>query len=103
LEPFSVLEHESALALKNAVAEGIASPVPMRHEPFSRNTPPRYLGLTVTVDGAIGRLAQLIQENQPCVVLTGAGCSQESGIPTFRGPDYVPEKDGDKQHLSTEM
>jgi NAD-dependent deacetylase len=56
----------------------------------------------VTADGAIGRLAQLIEENQPCVVLTGAGCSQESGIPTFRGPDYVPEKVGDKQHLSTE-
>jgi NAD-dependent deacetylase len=73
----------------------------MRHEPFSRDTPPR-LGLTVTADGAIGRLAQLIQENQPCVVLTGAGCSQESGIPTFRGPDYLPEKVGDKQHLSTE-
>lgn len=56
----------------------------------------------MTANGAIGRLARLIQENQPCVVLTGAGCSQESGIPTFRGPDYVPETVGDKQHLSTE-
>ena len=33
------------------------------------------------------KLADLIREAQPCVVLTGAGVSQESGIPTFRGPD----------------
>lgn len=30
------------------------------------------------------RLAALIRENQPCVVLTGAGVSTESGIPDFR-------------------
>jgi NAD-dependent protein deacetylase/lipoamidase len=30
------------------------------------------------------RLAELIQEAQPCVVLTGAGVSTESGIPDFR-------------------
>jgi NAD-dependent protein deacetylase/lipoamidase len=30
------------------------------------------------------RLAELIRENQPCVVLTGAGVSTESGIPDFR-------------------
>jgi NAD-dependent deacetylase len=30
------------------------------------------------------RLAQLIVEAQPCVVLTGAGVSTESGIPDFR-------------------
>ena len=29
-------------------------------------------------------LARLIRENQPCVVLTGAGVSTESGIPDFR-------------------
>jgi NAD-dependent deacetylase len=29
-------------------------------------------------------LAELIQANQPCVVLTGAGVSTESGIPDFR-------------------
>jgi NAD-dependent deacetylase len=34
----------------------------------------------VTVD----RLAGLIRERQPCVVLTGAGISTESGIPDFR-------------------
>jgi NAD-dependent protein deacetylase/lipoamidase len=32
------------------------------------------------------RLANLIRERQPCVVLTGAGVSTESGIPDFRSP-----------------
>ncbi|HLM36766.1 MAG TPA: NAD-dependent deacylase [Gaiellaceae bacterium] len=31
-------------------------------------------------------LAELIQRRQPCVVLTGAGVSTESGIPDFRSP-----------------
>jgi NAD-dependent protein deacetylase/lipoamidase len=31
-------------------------------------------------------LADLIREQQPCVVLTGAGVSTESGIPDFRSP-----------------
>ena len=32
------------------------------------------------------RLAELIRQNQPCVVLTGAGVSTESGVPDFRSP-----------------
>src|SRR5437763_11143921 len=32
----------------------------------------------------VSALARLIQANQPCVVLTGAGISTESGIPDFR-------------------
>ena len=32
------------------------------------------------------RLAELIRTHQPCVVLTGAGVSTESGIPDFRSP-----------------
>jgi NAD-dependent deacetylase len=32
------------------------------------------------------RLARLIADAQPCVVLTGAGISTESGIPDFRSP-----------------
>jgi NAD-dependent protein deacetylase/lipoamidase len=32
------------------------------------------------------RLAELVRERQPCVVLTGAGVSTESGIPDFRSP-----------------
>ena len=31
-------------------------------------------------------LAALIVERQPCVALTGAGISTESGIPDFRSP-----------------
>ncbi len=33
---------------------------------------------------SVARLAELIQERRPCVVLTGAGISTESGIPDFR-------------------
>jgi NAD-dependent deacetylase len=35
------------------------------------------------------RLAELIRTNQPCVVLTGAGISTESGIPDFRSADGI--------------
>jgi NAD-dependent deacetylase len=34
-------------------------------------------------------LARLIQKNQPCVALTGAGVSTESGIPDFRSPTGI--------------
>jgi NAD-dependent deacetylase len=34
-------------------------------------------------------LADLLQERQPCVVLTGAGISTESGIPDFRSPSGI--------------
>jgi NAD-dependent deacetylase len=37
-------------------------------------------------------LAGLIAEQQPCVVLTGAGVSTESGIPDFRSPGGIWEK-----------
>jgi NAD-dependent deacetylase len=36
------------------------------------------------VAGSIRELADLVRERQPCVVLTGAGISTESGIPDFR-------------------
>jgi len=35
------------------------------------------------------RLAELIRESQPCVVLTGAGVSTESGVPDFRSPSGI--------------
>jgi NAD-dependent deacetylase len=35
------------------------------------------------------RLAELVRERQPCVVLTGAGISTESGIPDFRSPTGI--------------
>jgi NAD-dependent deacetylase len=43
----------------------------------------QYLDMTVEW------LAELVQERQPCVVLTGAGISTESGIPDFRSGDGV--------------
>jgi NAD-dependent protein deacetylase/lipoamidase len=38
---------------------------------------------------AAEELAALIREQQPCVVLTGAGISTESGIPDFRSPTGI--------------
>ena len=35
------------------------------------------------------RLAELIRTRQPCVVLSGAGMSTESGIPDFRSPTGI--------------
>jgi NAD-dependent deacetylase len=43
----------------------------------------------VTKDEGVARLAELIRENQPCVVLTGAGVSTESGVPDFRSPTGI--------------
>src|SRR2546430_14202521 len=34
-------------------------------------------------------LAELIEDRQPCVVLTGAGISTESGIPDFRSAQGI--------------
>ena len=65
-------------------------------------TPADPGGGGTTRDPAIAELARLILESQPCVALTGAGVSQESGIPTFRGPDPAPEEHGDKGYGSTE-
>jgi NAD-dependent deacetylase len=38
---------------------------------------------------AVRELAALVRERQPCVVLTGAGISTESGIPDFRSPSGI--------------
>jgi NAD-dependent deacetylase len=38
---------------------------------------------------SVERLADLICERGPCVVLTGAGVSTESGIPDFRSPSGI--------------
>jgi NAD-dependent deacetylase len=42
-----------------------------------------------TGDSTATELAELIRERQPCVVLTGAGISTESGIPDFRSPTGI--------------
>src|SRR5919197_3556254 len=41
------------------------------------------------MEAAIRSLAELVRTRQPCVVLTGAGISTESGIPDFRSPTGV--------------
>jgi len=41
------------------------------------------------VEQRVETLAALVQEHQPCVVLTGAGISTESGIPDFRSPTGI--------------
>jgi NAD-dependent protein deacetylase/lipoamidase len=38
---------------------------------------------------SVERLAELMEARRPCVVLTGAGISTESGIPDFRSPAGV--------------
>jgi NAD-dependent deacetylase len=40
----------------------------------------------------VERLAELVRACQPCVVLTGAGISTESGIPDFRSPGGIWEQ-----------
>ena len=37
----------------------------------------------------VDRLGKLVRDRQPCVVLTGAGISTESGIPDFRSPSGI--------------
>ena len=41
------------------------------------------------MNAAVSALAALVRERQPCVVLTGAGISTESGIPDFRSPTGI--------------
>ena len=38
---------------------------------------------------SVERLTELVRDFQPCVVLTGAGISTESGIPDFRSPTGI--------------
>jgi len=49
------------------------------------------------VDGALERLAQLLRGKR-LTVLTGAGCSTESGIPDYRGVDTPPRTRASIQH-----
>jgi NAD-dependent deacetylase len=41
------------------------------------------------VEQSVSALASLVRDRQPCVVLTGAGISTESGIPDFRSPTGI--------------
>jgi NAD-dependent deacetylase len=55
---------------------------------LSKRTKYRRAG-TLCAVSAVTELAQLIVENQPCIALTGAGVSTESGIPDFRSPTGI--------------
>jgi NAD-dependent deacetylase len=62
--------------------------------PQPRLVPGTRRGLTghaAAYDGPVSveRLAELVRTRQPCVVLTGAGVSTESGIPDFRSPTGI--------------
>jgi NAD+-dependent protein deacetylase sirtuin 4 len=52
---------------------------------------------TSTDDGALEQLAALLGEGH-CVVLTGAGCSTESGIPDYRGAGRPARPNSPIQH-----
>ena len=41
------------------------------------------------MEHSVSALAALVRERQPCLVLTGAGISTESGIPDFRSPTGI--------------
>jgi NAD-dependent protein deacetylase/lipoamidase len=44
---------------------------------------------STAVSDSISALAELLRTRQPCVVLTGAGISTDSGIPDFRSPSGI--------------
>jgi NAD-dependent deacetylase len=52
------------------------------------------------VSGEADMLAGLIRESQPCVALTGAGISTESGIPDFRSPTGIWEQYDPKEYAT---
>ena len=45
-----------------------------------------------SIDEGIVRLSQLLEPNTRITVLTGAGASAASGVPTFRGKDGLWNK-----------
>jgi len=56
---------------------------PIRHEALN-STP---TGKGSRIDAAVARELADFMRRTPAVVLSGAGCSTESGIPDYRGPD----------------
>src|SRR5205085_7372057 len=58
-----------------------------RAQPSRTRTRPRRQLYDAAV--TVRRLSELMQLRRPCVVLTGAGISTESGIPDFRSRDGI--------------
>ena len=54
-------------------------------------------GMTQDID----RLSDLLRERRPCVALTGAGISTDSGIPDYRGPQGVWTKNPGAERMAT--
>lgn len=52
----------------------------------------RIDGVTAGVEAAVDRLVELVRGSARVVALTGAGISTESGIPDYRGPGGVWER-----------
>src|SRR5204863_3860735 len=50
---------------------------------------PGHARHSTAVSASVSRLAELVRDRQPCVVLTGAGISTESGVPDFRSPTGI--------------
>ena len=51
---------------------------------------------------SVAALADLVRHRQPCVVLTGAGVSTESGIPDFRSPSGIWAQYDPKEYATIE-
>ncbi len=62
----------------------VTSPVPTRGDAATTSATSTMASFAYNSGIAAEHLARMIVEAQPCVVLTGAGVSTESGIPDFR-------------------
>ena len=65
--------------------------------------PECFLARSGGLDAMIRRVADLIVNRQPCIALTGAGISAESGIPTFRSKGGLWEQFDPAVYASIEV
>ena len=54
------------------------------------------------IEASVSRCARLLEESQGLLVITGAGISAESGIPSYRGPGGIFENTPEIQSLLSE-